>query len=366
MNKKFFGVIGVVLAMALIFAIPAMACQGNECSGTTEVNGHYEGNAHDYSISSSARGNESAVGEAGGNAGGVLDTYGSAENTYQNIYDNVLVSKEYRKWIPGHWEHQGNHKWYVNGYYTYKTFPLNTNTQGWEFVGNNYELQVVGRELVPGNASQEGFLKGEAEAKTWSHIRDYGQTSTSEAGAKFEGSVISKGTAIGEEGCREYVNSDLTVSGSVYQGNAANETGYDAGGVGGGNESGASFVASDKDAVSGNGYASDFNKVTGSAITEGKTKVSIDPTGNHRSFSGETGNYASVKETSDLQSASVYGNGGINGVISNGGSYAAGSVDFSYTGNTFGTGQGELSGSVDQNSHGSTVTIRGSSSATSN
>jgi hypothetical protein len=371
MKKLFFTLIAVMVLG--LFASYGLACPpGQECGDNTAA-GTYQANAagSDYDYSSTRwRGNWNDGGEAyaGGAAGGTLETYGNGGYSMEPVYDDVLVSKLYRKWEPGKWEWHWYGWKYEEGHWTYKTFPPTANPHGWEFVSNNYERQIVGYERVNNPTGQGGFITGTATPKAWAWSKDYGRTSMAGAGAVFEGSAFSMGYAFGREGCPEWVSSDLFISGEVYQRNWAGETGYSAGGISGGNESGASFTAGDFDLDVGNGFAFDMNYVSAKAITKGMTQVSIDPYGNYRSISGFTENFAQVMPGcgATLYESSVYGSGGLSGIIGNGPSYGAGDVSFSYNGNTYGAGSANLNATVITGPNSTTVTVSGSSTAYGN
>lgn len=312
--RKLLSLIAVLFIMSASYGL---ACQGDGCADAT-VNGNYQINAFDSDYSSDYTWNDGAYAEAGGNAGGTLDTFANAE---------CITT----------WEWVQTGRWFWQGHFE--------------------EVQI------PGFAQQFGTMDANADPSAWSWAKDYGLTSKAGAGAKFEGEVSSFGEAFGLGGERESVASDLYVNGSVYQENYAKETGYGAGGISGGNSSGGNFYSSDYDYDSGKGFASDYNTVNGSMITKGKTEVTIDPYGSYRSISGQTENFASVEDNNYLNSANVYGSGGIGGSISSyNGSFAGGSADFSYNGGTYGAGAACLDAQV---SNGN-ASVSGSSYATGN
>jgi hypothetical protein len=382
----------LISMIALLASVPALACEGPSCDQNS-VDGLYQINANSYDYSNTSHGNDGGQALASGNAGGTLETQASAGYTQEPVYEDVLVSKTYEKYhegTDGYFKNVGNHHgdydkdWRGNYYYVghnkghydwvdgtpgwteYKDFPPQSNTQGWTFVRNNYETQLVGYEWVPNPAIETGKMTGHSYSNAWSYSKDYGLTSKAGAGASFKGDAFSKGTAEGDGCGPEIVKSDLYVEGEVKQMNYAGETGYSAGGISGGNESGGSFKAVDSDFKIGNGYVSDENYVSGSAVTKGFTNVSIDPYGNNRSISGITGNFVSITSPDTISQANVYGNGGLNGVISNGSSFAGGNVSFNYAGSTFGAGGAMLNASVVTSGNSTTATVSGSSVAFSN
>jgi len=377
MKKLFIVCLIAVFAVVGANAFAWGDCPGPQC-GSNTADGLYQANAYDHDkdfSKSSWHGNDKAKGEAAGNAGGTLETYANGGDTQIPIYEEVAVSGLWKKFHEGQWEWINPPGWnnsyweYQDGYWEYKTRDLNYSPSyhsGWEFDHYNYETQLVGYDTISNPAFEAGFVIGISDAKAWSWAKDFGKTSKAGAGAKFEGFALSSGVAIGEGGCDELVTSNLYVEGSVYQYNEAAETGYYAGGISGGNDSGAYFYAVDNDQDSGNGFASDINFVSGKAITKGETFVTIDDKGSHRSIFGTTNNFAKIETHDTLQQANVYGNGGVGGVIKNGNSFAGGNANFSYSGATFGKGSATLKATVVQ-SHGvTTATSFGSSSAFGN
>jgi hypothetical protein len=292
-----------------------------DCDADATATGFYHGFAFDYDTDISQTGwwgnyNDGAFASADGMAGGTLQTYANAEGfkTLQWVQTHPW------KWWEGHFE------WVCS----------------------------------PAYASQYGELFGHVDpfAVTWAY--DFGHTSVAGGFAVVHTYTDSYGSAFGLSGNREWVSSDLNVSGTVYQNNFAGETGYYAGGISGGNESGASFYGSDYDFDSGRGYASDYNFVEGGASTYGETYVTIDPYGSHRSIHGNTFNTANVEENRFLNYSHVYGNGGLGGMIqSRNGSWAGGVVDFSYNGSNNGMGQAVLDATVTNG----TINVSGSSSS---
>jgi len=209
------------------------------------------------------------------------------------------------------------------------------------FAGFTLDLEATGY----GFAHVSGGGDADANAKAWSWAKDYGTTSKAGAGAKTSGDAFAAGLAIGFDFCKNTVDTTVYVGGSVHQYNEAGETGYSAGGISGGNNSGGSFFAQDRDLVKGYGIVADTNSIDGGMITKGKTEVSIDPYGYHRSISGSTENMTKICADHIVQ-ANVYGSGGVGGSISKGGNVAGGVAEFSYSGATYGSGSANINANV--------------------
>jgi hypothetical protein len=306
--------LGITLVMGLaLVAGNGMACEGPRCNEgprTADLNLQFQATSDDVDQSGTGwRGNynDNARATADGYAGGILDVHANADG-----YTRILWWK------------------------------------------------------IDNPAFVDGTGTASDESKAWSWAKDYGQTSKAGAGAKTSGEAQTVGLAIGLKGCPEYVDSTVYVGGSVNQWNQAGETGYSNGqGVSGGNSSGGWFNAEDRDYESGNGYAFDTNSIEGGMITKGKTEVTIDPTGSHRSFSAMTENMVEVNAP-NLVGSSVGGDGSVSGVVQKGSTFAAAASSFSYNGNTYGNGNAQLKANIDQGAHSSTVKVTGSAYSVSN
>jgi len=319
--KKLFAVLAI--SMTVIFGANfALACGGHgepKCGPRdADVNLQFQADSFDDSYSSTGwRGNynDSAYSEAGGYAGGTLDVHANAAGAHPELT-------------------------FVGWYWIFPIFDI---------------------EMVDNAATADGYVDADSTSKAWSLTKDFGRTSMALAGAYTEGSAYTFGVATGLKGCREFVASDVYVGGNVYQQNQAGETGYYGGFVDGGNNSGGNFYASDRDYESGRGFAMDSNSINGSMITSGGTEVSIDPYGHRRSLEAITKNMVQVNAPGF--DSSVFGAGGVGGVVQNGGTYAGGNASFSYNGNTYGNGTATLNSDI--HVHGTTNTVSASGHADS-
>jgi len=391
---KFKKLLVLTLACTLLFGIGnafATTCGGQDepaCGKNIADTSPVANGASSDDSDASTGLNDNANSFAFGSAGGTLTVHADAGYDKEPIFEEVHVSNTWEKEEAGRYINVGNYngdyyKWgsdyyecslgsmfcrydKVPGEVKEQDFPINAKPEGWTFVRANTEIQQTGWNYIPKPADAYGTILGYSESKAWSWAKDYGLTSKAGAGAKFEGFAISGALALGVEGCEETIVSDLFVGGTVAQANNAGEIGYNAGGVSGGNQSSANFYATDTNSVSGDGYAYDGNYISGSAITKGDTKVSIDPTGNFRSISAKTSNFASIETSGVLQSSNVQGTGAVGGVISNGLSFAGGTSSFSYNGSTFGTGNATLNSSVVTGPNSTTVISTGSAHSFSN
>jgi len=231
-------------------------------------------------------------------------------------------------------------------------------------------------EYTPNEATEGALLYGESETKAWSWAHDSGLTSKAGAGIKADGGyVLGLAYASGKGGDKEFVSTRLAFGANFYQNNGANEVGYLAGGVTAYNQSGLEYLAfspwetyEHKDYVVGI-LASDY---TPDVITKGKSEVTIDPYGDTRSFNAMTENMSNIAFTGcnapnvTFESASVYGNGVVSGVISNGSAVAGGTATFNYNGYTAGNGSANMYGTVTVNQNSTSAYVSGSSSAVAN
>jgi hypothetical protein len=218
-----------------------------------------------------------------------------------------------------------------------------------------------------GFADAKGMIKSFNESDAGSFAVDFGRTSIAGAKAETNGSAFTHGSAFGPFCGRETVDSTVYVGGEVHQFNTAGETGYNSNQfVVGGNESGGSFYAKDRDFASGRFYASDMNEISGGMETKGITKVSIDPYGNNRSISAETRNMTQVNVSHGLQQSFVQGSGDVAGLSQKGGTYAGGSAGFNYTGSTYGAGNATLNANVHNGGNVSSASVNAHAQASSN
>lgn len=218
-----------------------------------------------------------------------------------------------------------------------------------------------------GYAQEMGFILGEGDADAWAWTKDYGKTSKAGAGAKVDGELIAGGEAFGLFGNREWVQGHTYFEGEVYQGHHAEESGYAAGFIRGGNQSYASFeTMPDYFGDTGRGAAFAIGCEGGNEIkTKGMTEVSIDPYGQYRSIKGHTEQETTMTGRNGIANASVWGDGGVGGMISNqNGAYAGGAAEFNYSGNaTRANGQADFSAKIKDTGNSTSITVFGSSSA---
>jgi len=239
---------------------------------------------------------------------------------------------------------------------------------------NGWHLEFV---YTPNAAFQQGLLYGVSETKAWSWAHDSGLTSKAGAGIKADnGFVTGEGLATGKYGDKEFVSDRLAWGADFYQNNGANEVGYDAGGVSAYNQSGLDYLAVgpwDMNEHSNIAFNTLYSNYTPDVITKGKSEVTIDPYGDIRSFSAKTENMSSIAFNGcrapevSIQNANVFGNGIVQGGISNGAAYVNGTATFSYNGYTAGNGAANLTGMVTVTPGGSTSAfVSGSSRAVAN
>lgn len=312
--------VGLLSIMLVMGASAAIACGGHnepQC-GPRDANFNAAFNAESDDYSYRARGNEQAEAGAYGFSGGNLNVTANADGTHKEIV-------------------------------------------GWKRVWI-FKVPVFGNVDNPADAY--GYGEADSESKAWTWTRDYGLTSKAGAGAETNGEAFTFGAATGLKGCPETVDSTVYVGGNVYQSNYAAELGYSNGqGVDGGNMSNGNFYAADHDYESGRGFAADSNYIEGGMITKGKTEVSIDPYGSHRSITGRTENMIQVNAPGT--DSMVFGQGGVGGNSANGASFAGGQANFGYNGVTYGNGNANINASVVTSGEHTNVTVSGSAHSVS-
>lgn len=232
--------------------------------------------------------------------------------------------------------------------------------------GFNVYAETTGRDFA--GATVEGSTaKGYAD--TCTYARDFGYSS--EAGSFSEvtgwgwaeGSTLAGKTDWRGRGVDSTIEGNTFFNAQVQQGNYAGETGYSAGWVEGGNKSFASINngADFSDYNDFYGLNSESGYTEGEIYTRGRTKVSIDPTGNYRGFSAETttNSYADTNHCGDSSSTYMSGDGFVAGSIQNQyGAYAAGSANFNYSGNTDSAqGAANINAQIKKTSNSTTVTV---------
>ena len=214
-------------------------------------------------------------------------------------------------------------------------------------------------DWVPNPADVEGFGGAKGKAHAWTYALDFGQTSMSGAMAHSGGKAYVSGEAVGVNGCPEWIQATLWIGGNVRQWNEAGETGYPNGQfVDGGNSSYASALGNATFNDAGQTYNLLGFELGGAELeagiknyglvgTQGSTFVTIDPYGSYRSFHGTTQNSAFVNfgGLNPVHSI-VGGGGGLAGMVNNGVAYAGGQATFDYTGNTQGSGNATINGSI--------------------
>ena len=218
---------------------------------------------------------------------------------------------------------------------------------------------------IPAFAFEAGGLNGWTDADAFANTRDYGETSESCAFSSFEGKITGNGLAEGIAGNREMVSGDLNFTGYVWQSNWAGELGYaNSSFVDAGSYSDAFATAREGFYDDGRGLAVDCDSLHGKVFTKGNSFVTIDARGTHRSLAGETFTKTGF-ETTGNGSAAMFGNGSVNGLIQNAGSYAGGNAAFSYSGVGM-SAMGKASLDAQINTYGgySSGSVSGSSFAT--
>ena len=315
---KMFKMLSVVVAMLFVFgASYGLACEGNDCPGERQAyygTGQGSFNAYEWRDASSSTGNQGnnndySNSSSWGNAGGRLDVNADASG-----YTRILWWK------------------------------------------------------IDNPAIAFGSYNAENEDNAWAWSKDYGKTSKAGAGAVSEGEAFTFGTAIGLQGCRETVESNVYVEGNVYQFNTAGETGYSENQFAQGeNDSGGFYRASNHEFTDGwfNGLAIGSNYIEGKIITQGMTEVTIDPNGNNRSFNAMTENMVKVEQSGNLMLGNVGGFGQVAGLSQGYGSWASGSASFNYVGQTSGSGNAHIQGQVNNGTTFSSVSGSGYAFSTS-
>jgi hypothetical protein len=319
--KKLFSLMIVCLFSLVLSFGSAFACQNCDQPGEAQAIGSYDVEAwasdYSYDYSYDGRGGVSTGAVGTVMTGGVMDTYAHSVGSWERIFC-------------------------------------------WRF-------------YVPAFAYQTGLITAGSEVDTWTWIKNKPFKTSAGAGAKFEdGYVFMSGLAIGNEGNFEQINSRVKFGGDLNQYNQIIR--YDEGSViSAENTSGLIFRAyMPTQYSSGDGKVVHFNGTTYTpdAITVGRSSVSVDPFGATRSITGHTENMTRVSFSPcyrpETLTSSVYGYGGVQGIIYNGGTYAGGSSSFGYNGYTQGAGEANFRATVSNVGNTATATAMCSSWATAN
>jgi len=149
-------------------------------------------------------------------------------------------------------------------------------------------------------AFQTGFAIGNSKTEAYAFAKDFGLTSIAGAGVEVTGSALTGGIVIapscrGSECPQDFSTSMVTIGGTVYQSNVAQEIGYFSGtGAVAMNESGGYFIAGNSDSSFGTNGAASLTGIAGSIKTDGFSMVTVDPIGHSQSAFGITTNSVEV------------------------------------------------------------------------
>jgi hypothetical protein len=218
-------------------------------------------------------------------------------------------------------------------------------------------------------ADVDGIAQGFADTCTYAY--DFGKTSMAGASSEIDGWAFAEGETLGGFwSVDSKIFGETGFAGVISQSNQAGETGYAFGSlITAGNASMVEFDNSRGfyDGCEFLGYNYESGYTEGFAGTQGRTQVSIDNTGNHRSVAGftETRSMFDTNHKGDSSSAYMQGNGGIGGRIENQyGASAGGRAHFNYSGWTDGAaGAAQLNAQIHKTSYSTTVTVNAGSSA---
>jgi hypothetical protein len=334
MKKLFSLMIVCLFSLVLSFGSAFATCQNCDQPGEAQAIGQYNVGAWSYDDTVAFKGDMFGGGTAWGHAEGMV-------GGWLNTYAHSLSSYEWTiEWVKGKW-----------GYYP----------------------KLV-KEYVPAFAYEAGFVCAGSEVDTWAWVKNSPFKVKAGAGARFvDGYVFMGGTAIGNEGNRERIESGITYAGNFGQSNTVFKTvGHSF--VGAGNYSGITFqaymperVVTGRDAV----VFVDGTTYTPDVVTTGMSSVSIDAFGAFRSISGHTENMARVEFSPCHKPATlisnVYGYGSTGGIVQGtGANYAGGTAMFNYNGYTQGAGEANFRATVSNVGNTATATAMGSSWATAN
>ena len=233
--------------------------------------------------------------------------------------------------------------------------------------GGGFNVDAFAKDGWLGNfAAVQGRAIGvnNTDAYAW----DVGFTSGANAKSSVYGSSFAAGeTVSGWSRGDSVISGETYFQGSVEQWNNAAETGYTAGGISAGNDSFVSFSNGDSFYDNRPFFGVNFESghTEGYAVTEGSTRVSIDPYGNNRSINGhtETSSYVDTNHRGDSSTTWMHSAGGVVGSISNQyGATAGGRATFAYEGNTDRvSGGANLNATINKTGYSTTVTVNASS-----
>jgi len=222
------------------------------------------------------------------------------------------------------------------------------------FANGKYSARVGG--LIPdGWCSPPAAFKGYTDADSFAHAWDFGTKSGAVAGADINGYVLGGGYAYGYKGFDEVATGSLTFGGYLQERTVAQEVGY---------ANGSGIAASQfaniefSETVQMDSYTVWLTKYVGGYLSEspngvfGKSLVSIDNTGSHRSIEGST-----FSKAYGPGETTVNMGGLVNGYISDGQSVAGGLASYSVI-------NGGANNTVGQASLNATINNMGSSAGT--
>lgn len=238
---------------------------------------------------------------------------------------------------------------------------------GWTQTVVDVNTVAAGDDFAAQAGSAEAFADVDAYANNW----DNGLSSGAYAEASFNGGGEGFGIAGAGFGGKAEVTVNSQFSGYVYQNQITQEINYQNGqGITATNSSDATFTGMRKDSdydcerrwIAG---AAEFDSIrNGGTEVTGSSFVTIDPTGDNRSYSGMTTSDAKIgTSNAQVTESQVNGTGFIGGLVQNPqAGFATGAATYTFTGDHAGVGVAQIEGAV-QNQGGSYSTAQSSGSS---
>lgn len=225
---------------------------------------------------------------------------------------------------------------------------------------------AAGDDFAGTAAGAEGYSDVDVYANNW----DTGRTSGAYTEASFNGRTEGAGVAFSGFGGVANIEIESDFYGSVGQRQLTQEINYqDNQGITAVNTSDATFSAHRLDTdydcsrrfVAG-AADSDSIYTRGTEVT-GRSFVTIDPTGNNRSYEGMTASTAQIGSTNGhVDISEVNGTGAVGAIVQSPSvGYASGNASYSFTGSNAGAGMAQIQGSVQDFGSYSTAQSSGSS-----
>lgn len=236
--------------------------------------------------------------------------------------------------------------------------------------GGSLQVETTVTTYASGDtfAGQAAEAGGYADVDAYANNWDNGLSSGAYAEASFNGSTYGAGLAFSGFRGDAKVIVDSSFSGVVEQAQLTQEINYQNGqGISAYNTSKAEFsgVSIDMDKDSGwfpTAAERESISTRGTEVT-GQSFVTIDPTGNYRSYEGMTTSDARIgTSNAEYETSRVSGNGSITGLVQKpAAGYASGTATYAFTGQNAGVGQAQISGNVQDYGSYSTAYSAGSS-----